>query len=220
MEGFVVLVVVVMTVVCVFAVVAGQQRRKERAAEFATFAARQGWHHLEEENTLVERWQGKPFTGGGTARNVIRGRHRERDFVAFTYSYTTTQYNGTTTTTQSHDYAVVTIALPGSVAELSVGEEGLFGGKVAEAFGFERVDTGDTHFDEVFKVKSDSPQFAREVLQRPLIDLLKSHGPWEWRFTGSTMLSYEKGKLDVHEVQPRLDRMNEVLDHIPYDVLH
>lgn len=204
-------------IVGIIAWLAAQQRREQRQQALQQFATGRGWQFVAEDDSYGRRWQGKPFAGRGTTRNIIIGQHRGRNFCAFAYHYTTTSSNGQTTTTQSHDFAVTVIALPAPVPELSVGAEGIFGGRVAEALGFERVDTGDSDFDSTFKVKSDDARFGTLVLQPPLIQMLKATGPWDWRFTGQDMLSHQKGVFEPPMLQPRLDLMCDVLDRIPND---
>jgi hypothetical protein len=198
--------------------VALQRRRAEQKQALEQLATSKGWQFIAEDDSYAKRWQGKPFTSNrGRGRNVIIGQHRGRNFCAFEYSYTTTTSTGQGTTSQIHYFSVWVIALPAQVPDFSVGAEGVFGGKVAEALGFERVEVSDQEFNSTFKVKSDDSSFGTLVLQPDLVDLLKSTGPWDWRFNGQDMISYQSGNLEVSGLQPRLDLMCDVLDRIPQD---
>lgn len=218
MTETIVAIMVIGIVIVIVVAVASHQARLKRAAEIRQLAGSRGWTYLERDDALTRRWEGKPFTGGGTATNIVTGQYRGLDFTAFTYTYTTTSYNGTTTTTQSHPFAVYTVKLPAAVPNFSVGREGFFGGKVAEAFGFERVNIDDEDFNNTYKVKSDDQAFGQRIMQPPLVQLLKSSPPWDWRFTGQTMISYDAGTFEPGSVAPRLDRMRAVLDAIPPEV--
>jgi hypothetical protein len=149
---------------------------------------------------------------------VISGQYRGRPFTAFGYVYTTTSSNGQSTTTQTHYFKVWAVGLPATVPDFSVGSEGIFGGKVAEALGFNRLNTGDPTFDDTFKVKCRDERFGLRVLHPAVVDLLRSTGPWDWRFTGDTMLSWQPGTFNAVDVTAQLDRMTAVLDRIPADV--
>lgn len=219
MNGMIGLVVVVMVVVIVIAIAASahqRQVRAERASELAEICRQRGWNFTPEDDSYARRWKGEPFgSSRGRVRHVVMGDYQSRPFTAFEYWYTTSSYNGTTTTTQTHTFTVWAIQVPGSVPDLSVGPEGAFGGKVAEALGFTRVDSADQQFDDTFKVKCDDEQFGRLVLAPPVIDLLKRSGPWKWRLTGNTMLSWETGSLEPSSLEPRLDLMLGVVAAIP-----
>ncbi|SDS67096.1 type III secretion system chaperone family protein [Microlunatus soli] len=196
-----------------------QRRQEQRQQAVQQFAAGRGWQFIGEDESYASRWTGKPFTGwGGTARNIVVGQHRGRNVCSFEYHYSTVSTSGGTTRRHNHDFSIFVVQLPAPVPAFSVEGEGIFGGKVAEALGFERVDSGDPDFDNDFKVKSDDARFGALVLQQPLLQMLKATGPWDWRFTGPDMLSYENGFLKPELVQPRLDLMCDVLDRIPSDV--
>lgn len=208
---------VVIIGVAIVAWVFARRAREQRQQAFGQLAAAQGWQFVPEDDSYARRWQGKPFASRGSARNIIIGQHRGRNFCSFAYHYTTTTSTGTTTTSQSHDFAVYVIALPAPVPEFSVSPEGIFGGKVAEALGFERVNIGDEDFNNTFKVKSDNVGFGSLVLQPDLVQMLKATGPWEWRFTGQDMISFDKGVFEPAMLPPRLELMCDVLERIPND---
>lgn len=220
MEGYVAVFVVIMVLLVGIAIVAGvvsYQAKQRRASEFRQLATGQGWQYIERDDSYARRWEGKPFTGRGIARDVVLGHHHGREFCSFAYTYTTSSYNGTSTTTQSHNFAVFVITVPGQVPAFSVSPEGMFGGKVAEALGFERVNVPDEDFNSTFKVKSDDQQFGLRVLQPSLVQWLKTTGPWQWRLFGNAMISYETGVFESSMLQPRLDLMCDALDRIPAD---
>lgn len=220
-EGVILLVVVVIAVIIAIGVAVGMAQRRrlaERRSELATLATAHEWTFVAENRGYAKRWDGPPFTRGGTTRNILSGHHRGRPIAAFEYTYTTSTYNGTTTVTQTHVFSVWTIELPGPVPTMSVAAEGAFGGKVAEAFGFARVDTGDPVFDDLFKVKADDEEFARSVLAPAVVERLKATGPWTWRFTGTTMLAHEPIILTPEAVLGRLERMSDLLDLVPDQV--
>jgi hypothetical protein len=218
MTGFIAICVVALIIICIVAWAIQSQVNQKRADEFGRLAASQGWSFIDEDDSYARRWDGPPFTGRGKVRNIVSGQHRGRSFTAFEYVYTTTTYNGQTNSTQTHRFGVWAVSLPAAVPELSVGSEGIFGGKVAEALGFGRVNIGDTQFDDSFKVKCDDEQFGLRVLHPAVVELLKMTGPWDWRFTGQTMLSFEKGAFEPAALQPRLELMADVLDRVPADV--
>ncbi len=215
MVPFVIVMILVIAVIAIAATARQHQLRAARTEGLTQIAQQRGWQISPEDDRYASRWSGEPFTRGGRVRNVVTGSHQSRPFTAFEYWYTTSSHNGTTTTTTTHTFTVWALQLPGEVPEMSVGPEGLFGGKVAEAFGFDRVDIDDQAFNDTFKVKADDEQFARTVLSPDVVALMKQTGTWQWRFTGNTMLSWEQGTFDPEDLEPRLNLMMRLVTEIP-----
>jgi len=198
-----------------------QQKNEEREQEFAKLAAGHGLQFIAEDDSYSRHYDDgqKPFRtfGGGKVRNILLGNYRGRPVCVFEYRYTTTSSNGQTTSSTTHHFPVWVVGLPQPVPLFTVGSEGIFGGKVASAMGFDRLDIGDKAFDDTFKIKCDDEQFGRRVLHPAVIDLLRHTGPWEWRLSGQNMISYEQGVFEPAQALPRLDLMCDVLDRIPAD---
>ncbi|WP_129663037.1 hypothetical protein [Phytoactinopolyspora endophytica] len=222
MEGtFVAIIVVVLAVTAAIIAVSMVATKKRREA-LQALAGTHGWQWTSRDDALPATCPpGPPFRGHprrAKARNVVTGRHRDHEFAAFEYSYTTTTSSGQTTSTTTHTYAVWTITLPASLPPISLGAEGVLGGRVAKAFGFTRMDTGHSEFDRRYKVKCDDAGFGARVLHPAMVNLLMDTDTWAWRIDGNVMLSYRKGHLTAEDVIPRLDHMSRVLDHIPREV--
>ncbi|AYY12937.1 hypothetical protein EF847_09680 [Actinobacteria bacterium YIM 96077] len=122
--------------------------------------------------------------------------------------------------TSTFHHRVFVIELPLSLPPISLGPEGLLGGRLARAFGFDRVETGDSFFDNQYKVVCPDPDFARSLLHPEMVRLLARSGTWSWRIEGDVMLSYSRGYMRATLVQRQLDAMCDVLDLIPGDVWH
>lgn len=209
--GLIVIVTIITVAIIVVSWVVGKKRREERAAGLTALAQQHGWQFVEEDESYAQRWRGRPFRRGGRSRHVVLGEHRGRQFCAFSYRYTTS--NGKSS--QTHYYTVWAIGLPGFAPDFSVAEEGVFGGKIAEALGFARIDIDDESFNDTFKVKCDDERFGRAVLDPAVVELLKRTGPWSWRLTENSMLSFQKGVFEPERLLPRLDLMSDLLDRIP-----
>lgn len=216
-----VVIIVAIVILAIVGFIWQQKKNEERQQAFGRLAAANGLQYLTEDKSYARRFNDgeKPFRtlGGGRARNILYGSYRGRPVCIFEYSYTTSSTNGTTTTTQTHRFPVWVVALPAPVPAFSVGSEGIFGGKVAAAMGFARLDIGDPDFDDTFKIKSDNEQFGRRVLHPAVIDLLRQTGPWNWRLSGQNMISYDQGVLEPESALPRLNLMCDLLDRIPAD---
>jgi hypothetical protein len=216
MEAAVVLIFVALAAVVYLVVHLANQATLRRRAAFRGQAEGRGWHYVERDDAYAYRWRGQPFRGRrGHARNVVSGQHAGRDFVAFEFAYAT-RSSPHTDTAIGHRFAVWTVALPTLVPSLSVSRQGARG-KVAKAFDATRFDIGDDEFDASFDVHGEDERFAIRVLQPLLVEYLKSTGPWDWRFEGDTMIAYDRGPLELDQVEPKIELMAGVLDRVPVE---
>lgn len=207
-----------------------------RSGRIRQLADERAWSWLERDDTLATRWSGPPFRQFGEnlrGGDVVSGDHRGWRFTAFQYSYTVSPRAHLPTTSDdptggahsgwlrrgtsrsTFHYRVWAVELPAALPQIAVGPEGIFGGRVARAFGFDRVQLGDPAFDRRYKVACDDAEFASAVLHPGMRQLLVGARPWHWRIEGSTMLSYQRRKLSAGDIVARLDAMCDVLDQIP-----
>ncbi|NED93940.1 DUF3137 domain-containing protein [Phytoactinopolyspora alkaliphila] len=221
MESMVALLIAGGLAVAITVGIAAHGANKRRTEDLQALAAEHGWEWDERQDGLAGRWHGAPFRGHwkrAKARSAISGTHRRRPFVAFEYSYTTTTSTGQTTSTTTHRYGVWVITLPAALPAISLGAEGVLGGRLARTFGFGGVEIGDPEFETRFKVKSDDHDYAFRVLHPDMVRMLMDTGTWAWRIDGDAMISYVKGRLEAEALVPRLELMHHVIDQIPRDV--
>lgn len=71
-------------IVIVAVLIGGYLLDRKRRERIMTFCLARGWQYVDEDLTVVGRYSGDPFGRGDhrRARNVIRGREKDRDFVA------------------------------------------------------------------------------------------------------------------------------------------
>jgi hypothetical protein len=193
-------------------------RAKKRRELFAGFAAQQGWSYLPTNESLAGQWGGTPFQTGDNWRvkNVLSGPFNGRPMVAFDYSYQThtTDGKGRRQTT-THRYGVVVMQLPGALPHLEVTHEGLFGGAVANAFGFRDIQFESEQFNRTFRVKADDERFGHAVVTPRMMELLLARGEIGWRVEGNSLVGWDKGNQDPAEVMNRLALLQQVLENVP-----
>lgn len=190
----------------------------QRSQQLATFAESHGLTFAGDHLPILKQLSGKPFvTFGGRAEDVIGGTHRGREVVIFNYHYSRRSNSGQTSTTRNYNFAVWMITLPRTVDYLEVGPEGVFGGKVAEAFGADRLRVGDPQFDQAYKVIAPHHAFGRAVMTPEVVGLLRGRAPTSWRLDGNVMISYERGRLSATTtpIIERLDVLCDILDTVP-----
>ena len=191
---------------------------KRRRELFAGFAAQQGWAYLPSNNTLAGQWSGTPFQAGDNrqVRNVLSGAFNGHQMVAFDYSYQThsTDSHGRRTTT-THKFGVVVVQLPGALPHLEVTHEGIFGGAVANAFGFRDIQFESEQFNRAFRVKADDERFGHAVVTPRMMELLLARGEIGWRIEGNSLVGWDKGAHNPTEIMNRLALLQQIAEQVP-----
>ncbi|MEU4606758.1 hypothetical protein AB0F43_27570 [Kribbella sp. NPDC023972] len=191
---------------------------KKRREMFAGFAAQQGWSYVPANNALTHQWAGTPFGAGDNRRalNVLSGAFNGHPMVAFDYSYQThsTDSKGRRTTT-THKFGVVVLQLPGALPHLEVTHEGIFGGAVANAFGFRDIQFESDQFNRRFRVKADDERFGHAVVTPRMMELLLARGEIGWRVEGNSLVGWDKGAHNPAEVMNRLALLQQVVEQVP-----
>jgi hypothetical protein len=191
---------------------------KKRREAFAAFAAQQGLAYQPENHALANQWSGTPFQTGDhwRVKNVLTGPFQGRQIVAFDYSYQThsTDSKGRRSTT-THKFGVVVMQLPGPLPHLEVTHEGIFGGALANAFGFADLQFESEQFNRAFRVKADDPRFGHAVIHPRMMEMLLARGEIGWRIEGNSLVGWDNGAHNPAEVMNRLQLLQLVTDHVP-----
>ena len=205
-------VIALFVVIVVLAYVAAKKRREALEA----FAKAKGWTYTARDDSLVRRFDGRPFGlgYGRHANNVLRGVHDARAMVAFDYQYTTSSGSGKDRTTDTHHYSVVALSIGAVMPALSVSPEGMFGRMVGRLTNTD-IELESEDFNRAFTVRCPDRKFAFDVLHPQTMQLLLRWPDLGWRFEGDSMLVVTDGHHSVEEVEARLGVMDAILDGIP-----
>jgi hypothetical protein len=211
--GFVVLVIVVAVV--------GYLQAKKRREELAAYAATQDWTYTEQDQSLVERFDGAPFGTGQDreAFNVLRGKAHDRPMLVFDYQYvttsTSTDANGHTHTERhTHAFSVVAINTGAAMPALSVTPEGMisrFFGRLTNS----DIELESEEFNRAFRVTCPDRRFASDVLHPRMMELLLQWPELAWRFDADWLLAIRDGSHDIPEIEAKLAALDQILDTIP-----
>ena len=205
-------------VICLagFLVYRMNRKRQERERRVADAARTNGWHWQQTDPSLLDRWALQPFGNGRRrqVRNVVYGEHNGWSFVAFDYQYIT----GGGRNSRRHDHAVYVLTLPGTLPNIQAEPEGIFGGRVARAFGLGDLELGDEELDRMWKVRSENEEFVRALFHERMRQLLLQTGGWTWGIERDSMVSAYSGTLAPEEIGPRIDLMAAVVGQIPDEV--
>jgi hypothetical protein len=199
----------------VLIVLAGR-RDKQRNADLATLAAQREWSFRPDGTGLERRFDGDPFGHGSrqTARNAVEGRYEGRSFVAFDYSYVTS--NGEDSTTHHFSVVALHLGLPPHVyvPRLQVRPQGSIGRFFSNLFGTDHR-IGQPAFDDAFHVLTDSPELAHDVLHPGLTAMLMAQPGGALRFQGDSLLLFTTGSHSPAAIDAILAWGNAILGQVP-----
>jgi hypothetical protein len=206
---------VIFGVVMVIVVVAGffqAKRNRERTQALVAYAAARGFLFHPDGTGLEDRFGGEPFQRGRRRRatQVLEGTHRGWPFVAFDYSYVTS--NGKSSTT--HQFSVVSLHLGVRTPMLQVRPQSAFGRFFSDAFGTD-YHIGFPPFDDAFHIRTDSTDLAHDVLNEAFCRRLLAAPDRALRFEGDSLLLFRSGRHDPAEVDAVLAQGSELLALVP-----
>jgi hypothetical protein len=197
-------------------VVAGVVGNVKRAGEMRELAAAKQWDQVRSDRRLPATFGGQPFQHGHNrvARNILRGAHNGRAVLLFDYTYQT-RSGSTDGGDETHRHWVACVeALPAALPPLEVVHRNLFRGNVSRNLGGMEVPTGDPGFDGRYRVTTASPQLAADLLGPDLIRLLMSWPDFPWRIEGGRLLTWGKGTLTAHWIDPTLNMLTQLAEAV------
>jgi hypothetical protein len=198
-------------VVAVLAYRSWQQEQKRRA-QLLQWATANGYGYAAEDDSLCSRWSSSPFGQGDNRRatNAVTGRHGDRPFVAFDYSYEThsTDSKGNRTT-QTHRYVVTAVQLLAWLPTLQVTPESIFS-RIGNVLGFDDIELESEDFNRRFRVHAQDRKFACDVLNPRTMEALLRAPDLGWRIEGVDILTWDDGRL----VPSTVPRMTAILDTV------
>jgi hypothetical protein len=196
-------------------VVLGLERR--RRSRFIAGAAARGWTYAPRDRRLPQRWDSWPFGQGRRrrARHVLRGTVDDRPCVAFEYTFRHRVPGGPQGPAEAvATWSVVAVALPSPLPRVAVARSGPLG-RVAAALGRQGFELESEDFNRRFRVRTDDPRVASDVLHpRMMAELLD--GPfYDFRLDAADALSCRPGRMRLEDVDDRLAFLSRVVARIP-----
>lgn len=213
---FFVIVAVAIVVTGIFGFLAAKKRREDMAA----LAHARGWSYSERDDGCHARFQGSPFGLGHDRRstNVLEGVYDGRPFVAFDFVYHTTQTSTTGKTTSSrevpHRFGIVALDMGAAFPPLEVTPEGFVGRFVGRLTNSD-IELESEDFNRAFTVSCPDRKFASDVLHPRMMELLLQFPDSAFGFDRRWILDVESGTVPLAGIEPRLRRVDAVVDQIP-----
>lgn len=208
---------VVVIVIMVMGAIASRKRREDLAA----LAAQRGWEYAERDDRWTGAFDGAPFGTGHDRRatNVLTGQYDGRPFVSFDYVYYTTERStdseGRTTTREvAHRFGVTGLDMGAAFPALRVVPEGMVGrffGRLTNR----DIELESEDFNRAFTVTCPDRKFASDILHPRMMELLLQHPEAAFRLDGRWILDVEDGTVPLEAIEPRLARVDAIVDQVP-----
>ncbi|QVQ53333.1 hypothetical protein J4H86_06080 [Spiractinospora alimapuensis] len=194
-------------------------RERQRREEYAQWASQYDWEYTPERSDLARQFSGTPFVRGGKVRHVLSGTHRDREVLAFEYSYTTST-GGNPPSSTTHFYLVAAVRLPRARPTLEVTQEHL-GHSIMRVFGVDDLQLDNGEFNQAFRISADDDGFARHALDHDVMRwMLNDPRAMEtpFRIEGDTLLAWKATRLTIPEMQALIDYQIDLLEQFSQDV--
>lgn len=218
MEPIVVLVVVglaLMTGLVVLATIAGRRRRENLQA----WARERGWRYRDGDRDLARTLRGGPFGTGQSRRSdeILEGAYRGIDARSFRYTYTTTSTDSTGRPSRTdHHFHVVSLALPATLPTIELTPETV-ATRAAKAFGARDTDFESEAFNRAWRVHGPDAQVTYDVVHPRMMELLMTPdmAGQNLLIEGGALLWWRRGRPDLADVGPALERLRAVRGLVP-----
>lgn len=219
MDGGPILIFILFVVLVVVAAIFGAIAARKRREELSGLAARLGLaFQPEKDHALASRFEFLDKLAQGSNRyafNMLSGRYRGNEVLAFDYHYEThsTDSKGRRQT-HHHYFSFFILMLPIGFPELRITREGLFS-KIAQAFGYDDIDFESAEFSRCFCVRSKDKKFAYDVCHAQMMEYLLANRDLSIEIERNALaLAFDK-RLSAAEIESNLQRLLEIRARLP-----
>ncbi|MFT4188822.1 MAG: hypothetical protein QM621_09605 [Aeromicrobium sp.] len=176
----------------------------------AEAARRRGWSYVAVDTSLAAHFRD---LGGCEVREVVRGEHEGRRFLAFERRHSSSHLdpNSMVQMDSTSLSQIVTLDLGVAFPDFEVTPRNTLSRLLGHRG---TVTTGHAGFDHANAIRSPSPEFADDVLPT-LLSTLLAWPPVAWRFEGSSLVTVADGSLHVEHIDAMLSFATAVAAAIP-----
>ncbi|MBM7785702.1 hypothetical protein [Tenggerimyces flavus] len=207
--GVVLILIVVGLVLAIMVPLLNRARRREElwASTVASWASAQGFTAYP-EGTPVRWTERLPGTRAVGVRFLFAGQRAGRTVGLAEYEYHVTTQSGTST----HRFLVCVVSVEGTYPPIEVVERS--GGSQLWRWLTGPADTeiGVAEFDERYRIATESPEVARQLVGPALVAAHVAGSVPPWSLYGSDLLAYWPGRLDPATALPSLDAVLQVAE--------
>jgi hypothetical protein len=148
------------------------------------------------------------------ATNVLSGKYRQNEILAFDYHYETYYTDKNGTHTEHHWFSFFILTLPASFPELTIRREGFFT-KIAEMFGYGDINFESAEFSKAFNVRSPDKKFAYDVCNAQMMEYLLANRDLSIEIENDALALAFTSRLSVEQIEANLQRLAEIRSRLP-----
>ncbi len=199
----------------IFGAIAAKKRREDMAA----LAGRLGLNFDQSRDADIARryrFLNKLCAGDDRyAFNVISGKYKDSDILAFDYHYETHSTNSKGhRQTHHHYFSFFILQLPVLFPELFIAREGIFS-KIGQALGYDDVDFESYEFSKKFCVRSKDKKFAYDFCNARMMEYLLANDSLSIEVENNALsISFDRC-LKPEDVEPNLERLVTIRSLMP-----
>lgn len=182
----------------------------------AQWATARGWSYAQRDDRWAHCWPDHPFDSGygQRAQNVVSGAYGPYTATAFDFSYKQSSGSGKSRRTTTYRFGVVALGVPVPLPWVHVEPEGLFD-KAAKLFGGQDIELESEDFNRVYRVRSDDPKFAYDLLNARTMEVLLAAGGVDVRVSRYHLVTVRQGQLDLTAVEAWLGLLVGLCERLP-----
>lgn len=149
------------------------------------------------------------------AFNVLSGRFRDNDIIAFDFHYETHSSNSKgQNQTHHHYFSFFILNMPIIFPELKIGREGFFS-KIGQALGYDDIDFESHEFSRKFCVRSKNKKFAYDFCNSQMIEYLLANDDLSIEAENNALAVSFDRRLDPEQIEMNLERLVKIRSLIP-----
>ena len=204
-------------------VVAARQERRRQALYTAFASARGLAYQPKADDSLFEQFgdDGRPFGTGHSrsAQHVLSGTLNGVPVLGFTYVYKVTTSNGKSSSTRTYLWQVCALWLPTGLPWMSIEDEGIFGGRVAGALGFDDVELESDDFNHRFRYKAADDRYGSALMPARMMELMLQGQTGVTRIRGRILYNAMPQRPQPEDITAKWDFLERCAALIPSWVL-
>jgi len=118
----------------------------------------------------------------------------------FEYHYAVTTHSGKSSSTRHYHHTCAVVEAGVNLGEMTIRKEH-FGDKIVQAVGFDDIDFEDHEFSKTYMVKARDRKRAYGLIDRRMMEFLKSDTRWRLETLGEVLFVYRSGRIKAERAE-------------------
>ena len=204
-------------------VVLSARQERKRQALYTAFAANHGLTYQPKVDDEMYKQFGNdsPFGRGHSrsATHVLSGTLNGAPVLGFTYIYKETTSSGKSSSTTTYRWQICALWLPTALPTMSIEDEGIFGGRLADALGFDDVALESDEFNHKFRYQAADDRYGSALMPNRMMELMLAGQTGVTRINGRILYNAMSQRPQPEDITARWDFLAAVAALIPAWVL-